>query len=137
MVDALPLSAGQVRQARALLAWSQRDLANQASLAVSTVADFERGFRAPVPNNLEAMRTALERAGVSFVAGGAIIGSDAETAIAARSGALPIRFIEATDLAGEWADRRYGAQEQMPTVITNLIRASVGLAARLNFPAAR
>lgn len=135
MVDSPPISAGQSRQARALLAWSQRDLASQASIAVSTVADFERGHRTPVPNNLEAMRTALERAGVSFVAGGAVIGPDAGSAITARSGGLPIRFIEATDLAGEWADRRYGAQEQMPTVITNLIRASVGLAAHLNFPA--
>jgi transcriptional regulator with XRE-family HTH domain len=135
MTDASLLTAGRVRQARALLAWSQRDLASQASLAVSTVADFERGYRVPVPNNLEAMRTALGRAGVSFVAGGAIIGSDREAVIAARSGGLPIRFIEATDLAGEWADRRYGAQEQMPTVISNLIRASVGLAAHLNFPA--
>ena len=40
---------------------------------MSTVADFERGQRTPVPNNADAMRTALEEAGVKFMTGGAVL----------------------------------------------------------------
>ena len=63
------LSLAQIRAARALLAWSQQDLAREAHVAVSTVADFERGHRTPVANNADAMRGALESAGISFLPG--------------------------------------------------------------------
>lgn len=56
----------QVRAARSLLGWSQQDLASKAGVAVSTVADFERGQRSPVPNNALAIRQTLETAGVLF-----------------------------------------------------------------------
>ena len=106
MREPFTLSPAQTRQARALLGWSQRELAAQSSLAVSTVADFERGFRTPVSSNLDAICTALEKAGISFAGIGAVRGPDAYLPIVARTGGLPIRFIEATDLAGEWADKR-------------------------------
>jgi transcriptional regulator with XRE-family HTH domain len=89
MTDSSHLSVGQVRQARALLGWSQRDLASHASLAVSTVADFERGYRVPLPNNLEAIRASLEQAGVSFVNGGAILRSEERTPVEPRAGGIP------------------------------------------------
>lgn len=60
----------QVRAARSLLGWSQQELATRAGVAVSTVADFERGQRSPVPNNALAIRQALERSGVVFTATG-------------------------------------------------------------------
>lgn len=56
----------QIRAARSLLNWSQQDLAAQAGVAISTVADFERGHRSPVPNNALAIQHALENAGVLF-----------------------------------------------------------------------
>lgn len=56
----------QVRAARSLLSWSQQDLASKAGVAISTVADFERGQRSPVPNNALAIRQALETAGILF-----------------------------------------------------------------------
>ncbi|MER8640197.1 HNH endonuclease [Mesorhizobium sp. M1365] len=65
------LAAEQVRSARALLQWSQGDLAKAAGVAVSTIADFEKGQRVPIVNNLSAMRGALEAAGVRFSPGGA------------------------------------------------------------------
>ncbi len=65
------LSSGQVRSARALLQWSQADLAKAADVAVSTIADFEKGQRVPIANNLNAMRGALEAAGVRLTPGGA------------------------------------------------------------------
>lgn len=56
----------QVRAARSMLGWSQQELATRAGVAVSTVADFERGLRSPVPNNALAIRRALEISGVVF-----------------------------------------------------------------------
>ncbi len=55
-----------VRAARRLLGWSQQELAAKADKAVSTLVDFERGQRSPVPNNALAIRQALEMAGIAF-----------------------------------------------------------------------
>ncbi|MGR9281426.1 helix-turn-helix domain-containing protein [Rhizobium johnstonii] len=71
MEDQPVLSAEQARSARALLQWSQADLAKAADVGVSTIADFEKGQRVPITNNLSAMRGALEAAGVRFTPGGA------------------------------------------------------------------
>jgi transcriptional regulator with XRE-family HTH domain len=60
----------QIRAARSLLGWSQNDLAARAGVAVSTVADFERSQRSPVPNNALAIRGALESAGIQFTENG-------------------------------------------------------------------
>lgn len=111
----------QVRAARALLAWSQQDLAKSASVAVSTIADFERKHRKPVPNNIEAIRGALERAGIRFPPGGAVIGPTIE-GLPTLTGGIPIQWIDATDLA-QWAERRDG-QGALPTLIAKLVLAS-------------
>jgi len=128
------LSPAQVRAARALLAWSQQDLAKHAHVGSSTVADFERGQRTPVPNNAEAIRIALERAGITFLPGGAVHGPQSHFIHENRAqpGGRPIRWITATDLA-QWADRR-DSQGRMPEVLTHLIRATTGMAATLHFP---
>jgi transcriptional regulator with XRE-family HTH domain len=46
---------------------SQTDLAAAANVSRQTVVDFERGVRTPYPNNLSAIRAALEAAGVEFI----------------------------------------------------------------------
>lgn len=51
-----------------MLNLSQDQLAAAAGVARATVADFERGSRRPVPNNLAAIQRALEAAGVEFIA---------------------------------------------------------------------
>ena len=61
------LTPAQCRGARAILSWSQSGLAEQARVARQTVVDFERGARTPYPNNLAAIRAALEAAGVEFI----------------------------------------------------------------------
>jgi transcriptional regulator with XRE-family HTH domain len=61
------LSAEQCRAARALLGWSQRDLAKAASVAIGTIVDFERGLRRPYLRTLKDVREVLERAGVEFL----------------------------------------------------------------------
>ena len=60
--------------ARAWLDWSQEELAAKASVSLSTVRDFEKGRREPIPNNLAAMRAALESAGIAFVDSGGSLG---------------------------------------------------------------
>lgn len=61
------LPPAQSRAARALLGWSQADLANASRVSISTIRDYETGKRQPIANNLAAIRTALEVAGVQFV----------------------------------------------------------------------
>lgn len=130
--SATDLSPKQIRAARALLAWSQQELAKKAGVAASTVADFERGHRTPVPNNAEAMRTALEGAGVRFLPGGAVIGPQIPPLADSNKSGVPIRWVNATDLA-EWAQRRDG-QATMPTLIAKLIRAAHGPSVDIRFP---
>jgi transcriptional regulator with XRE-family HTH domain len=50
-----------------MLAWSQTALASAAQVSRATLVDFERGARLPHPNNLAAIRSALESAGVEFI----------------------------------------------------------------------
>jgi predicted transcriptional regulator len=61
------LSPEQCRAARAWLGWPQDELAKRAKVGLSTLKDFEGGKRAPMRNNLEAIRTALENAGIRFI----------------------------------------------------------------------
>ena len=62
------MSPAQTRAARALLNWSQEQLAEKASVSVTTLRNYERGATVPMTNNLNAMRAALEAAGVEFIA---------------------------------------------------------------------
>ena len=117
-----PLTPAQARAARALLVWSQQDLATKANIATSTVADFERGRRTPVPQNADAMRAAFERAGISFPPGGAVRGPALPVLADLTKSGAPIRYVNGTDLA-QWAERRDG-QASMPTLISKLVRAS-------------
>jgi transcriptional regulator with XRE-family HTH domain len=61
------MSPEQCRAARGWLGWTQQELARRAGVGLSTVRDFEKGERTPIPNNLAAMRRAIEGAGIEFV----------------------------------------------------------------------
>ena len=65
--DTMIIFPSQCRGARGMLGWSQADLADAARISRPTLVDFERGARTPYPNNLAAIRTALEAAGVEFI----------------------------------------------------------------------
>ncbi len=52
-----------------MLGWSQADLAKEAKVAKQTLADFERGNRAPYDRTLADIRGALEAGGVTFTNG--------------------------------------------------------------------
>lgn len=64
----MTIDPAQCRAARALVSMSQRDLAELAKVAPRTLADFETGARSPHPRTLDALRQALENAGVLFIA---------------------------------------------------------------------
>ena len=59
----------QVRAARALLGWSQADLATEAGLGITTIADCELERRQSSFKTMGAIREALERSGVQFTFG--------------------------------------------------------------------
>jgi transcriptional regulator with XRE-family HTH domain len=61
------MSPEQCRAARAWLNWSQDELAAKAQISNSTLRDFEAGRRVPIANNLNAIRRALEDAGMQFL----------------------------------------------------------------------
>jgi len=63
----MTLTPEQCRAARGWLDWSQENLANAAHVSLSTVRDFEKARRTPIANNLTAIRTALETAGIELV----------------------------------------------------------------------
>jgi len=125
-------SPRQSRAARALLGWSQQDLAKNAGVGVSTVADFERGQRTPTKDNADAMRTALEKAGITFRLDSVKIGAFPGLRGHAAPGGIPLRYIDVTDL-DHWAARRDG-QGSIPELLSKLIRAGYGADAELRFP---
>ena len=66
MKDAI--TAAQSRAARGLVNWSREKLAEVGGVPVRTVADFELENTRPRPSTSTAIRSALEAAGVEFIA---------------------------------------------------------------------
>ena len=60
------VNRAQVRAARALLDWTQPDLASAAGIALATLKRFETGLRTPIPVVKAAIVRALEDAGIEF-----------------------------------------------------------------------
>jgi transcriptional regulator with XRE-family HTH domain len=65
----MEMTPSQCRGARGLLDWSQTDLARAAGVGLSTVYDFEKNRRAVSREKVQAIRIALEIAGVMFDGG--------------------------------------------------------------------
>jgi transcriptional regulator with XRE-family HTH domain len=63
----IKLTSAQVRAARALLKWSQQDLAAKASLFIGTIKDFERGVSNPRMSTLLALEKVFRKSGVEFI----------------------------------------------------------------------
>ena len=61
------MKPSQCRAARALVDMSQERLAHASGVAKRTIASFEKESRCPYERTIEAMRIALESAGVEFI----------------------------------------------------------------------
>ena len=61
------ITPAQCRAARALLKWSQQDLARESEISDVTIRHFEIGKTAPQKGTLVILRQALEAAGVEFI----------------------------------------------------------------------
>lgn len=67
----MDITPAQCRAARSLLDMTQDRLAALSRVSKRTVVSFEAGNTKPVPVTLDAVRRALEAAGVEFIQGGA------------------------------------------------------------------
>lgn len=63
----MTIAAVQCKMARAAVGWGVRELAKEAEVSVDTVSRLERGEDLQ-PRTLAAIRSALEAAGVEFIA---------------------------------------------------------------------
>jgi transcriptional regulator with XRE-family HTH domain len=63
------MTPAQCRAARALLDWTQPDLARAAGLGISTVIDYERERRQVSEASASAIKFALEQQGIKFTNG--------------------------------------------------------------------
>jgi transcriptional regulator with XRE-family HTH domain len=61
------MTPAQCRAARALLDWSQQQLAESATVGNATIRNFENGKSSPQHSTLDVLRRALEAAGVEFI----------------------------------------------------------------------
>ncbi|MDW5315954.1 helix-turn-helix transcriptional regulator [Rhizobium sp. PL01] len=61
------LTVEQCRGARAMLGWSQAQLAEAANVSRQTIADFERGAHKPIGNNLASIIAAFVKAGIDII----------------------------------------------------------------------
>ncbi len=63
------ITAAQIRAGRALVRWTQEELAEAANISIPTLKRWEgsEGVPAAEPNNLASVRRALEKAGVVFI----------------------------------------------------------------------
>ena len=62
-----PILPSQIRAARALIDWSQDDLAKSSGVSLSTIKDFEAGRRNIALDYVNALQNALTRVGVHFI----------------------------------------------------------------------
>jgi transcriptional regulator with XRE-family HTH domain len=61
------MTPAQCRAARALLDWSQQQLAEAARIGNATIRNFESGRSSPQNATLDVLRRAFEGAGVIFI----------------------------------------------------------------------
>jgi transcriptional regulator with XRE-family HTH domain len=98
------MTPAQCRAARALIGWSQEELAAASKVEKATIANFELGKRAPYACTLDGLRAALEAAGVEFINVGGQPGVKLEEALAK---ANPTCHYFARPSTGDGCGQRY------------------------------
>ena len=67
LVIAMMITPRQIRAARALLGWSQQQLADKAIISLNALTRLERGRVDPRVSTLDAVHKALSKAGIEFL----------------------------------------------------------------------
>ena len=67
MVQAITVGARQIKAARAMLDWSQEDLAGAANLSIATIRKLELGHISPRHSTTFVVQQAIENAGLEFI----------------------------------------------------------------------
>jgi transcriptional regulator with XRE-family HTH domain len=127
------MTPAQCRAARALLDWSQQRLADEATVGNAIIRDFEGEKSAPLNATLQMLRTALEAAGVMFLAengegpgvrfkkghtsAGPLRSSSAE--MIASAGAVRSRAADAADEAMSGMDATKDAKDDRRRALTD------------------
>lgn len=75
------IKVGQIRAARALLNWSQKDLAQRSGVSEMSIINYENEKRTPHQSTLDKILQAFELAGVIFTKNGLEMKEDAVTII--------------------------------------------------------
>ena len=65
--DGISLLPAQCRAGRALINWTQNDLAQNSGVAKATIAYFETNKRQPYQKTLSDLRRVMEKAGICFI----------------------------------------------------------------------
>lgn len=91
-----------VKAGRALLDWTQRDLARQTGLSIGTIARFEAGTGMQERNN-QAIHQAMQRAGLQFIAS-----SDAITGV--MNPQAPANVLRAGRALLDWTQERMASR---------------------------
>ena len=68
------ITGSQLRAARALLDWTQDDLAERSGVTPQTIRLFEAGNRRPHAQTIDRLQSALEDAGIEFLTSDAAVG---------------------------------------------------------------
>ena len=77
----MTIKPNQVKAARALLGWSQDDLAERAGLSKASIAKFEINEREPHQSSMDGILQAFELSGIVFTKNGVELKDDAVTVI--------------------------------------------------------
>lgn len=130
----LVVTPEDVRAARALVQWSQTDLAKAANVGVSTVAEFEKASRTPKQNGLDAIRRALEGAGVRFTTTGPTIFGEIALYIMTQNGGTEMRFRYTAEGAAAVQEivAAFGSVDGGAVELDMVQTADVGLRARID-----
>jgi len=87
------ISAHQIRAARALLGWSQQELADKAIVSVNAIRRLEGAQVEPRMSTVAAVKAALENVGIEFQFPDAMKGGGIRFRAAKRLGTSPFRKI--------------------------------------------
>ena len=127
------LSPKQSKAARAVLGWTQQDLAERAKVGESAIAEFEKGKKQLEKTSFEAIVSEFKSAGIRFMEGNVqgLFSSATQSPTLGRG--APLQMISATDLV-QWAASQ-DAKAVFPELIQRLVLATVGnVPKRLQFP---